>query len=490
MRNYTVLILIVFILLIEHLKIDAASSISNSIPANLAIAPLKVSSNANIELRAINQKNIALKFPGILSKEIEKHIREKRFFSKVVSISEQVLPSSASISEIAQAGRDIKADVVLESKILEFDGKIDYGFRTSLREYMVVELVLYETNTGLRLWHGRESVNLERYVPINSWSDEMVENKYIAIAEKEILPAILAVLLPKLHEDMAGYKPPATDKLVAAAAEFVADVDRVPRSLTEVKNNAYAVIIGIEAYRDLPIAEFTVRDAKIMKEYLVRVMGFPPENIVTLLNERATKGDIEGYIGTWLKNNVERNSLVFIFYAGHGAPNPITGEAFIIPFDGNPAFLEASAIPLKKLFQMLNGLQAKDVLMVMDSCFSGAGGRSVMAKGGRPIAVSIENPFLATNNIVMLSAAKGTEISSSYPEKRHGLFTYFLLKGLQGEADINGDTTISLEELYNYITPNVKNIARENNREQTPLIMPDFEMMGNRANLPLCRVSK
>jgi len=449
-----------------------------------------VSSNANIELRAIDQKNIALKFPRILTKEIEKYIREKRFFSKVVSIREQDLPSSASISEIAQAGRDIEADVVLESKILEFDGKIDYGFRTSLREYMVVELVLYETNTGLRLWHGRESVNLERYVPINSWSDEMVEDKYIVIAEKEILPGILAVLLPKMYEDMAGYKPPTTDKLVAAAADFVADVDRVPRFVTEVKNNAFAVVIGIEAYRDLPLAEYTVRDAKIMKEYLVRVMGFPPENIVTLLNERATKGDIEGYIGTWLKNNVERNSIVFVYYAGHGAPNHVTGEAFIIPFDCNPTFLEASAIPLKKLYQMLAELQAKDILVVMDSCFSGAGGRSVMAKGGRPIAVSIENPFLATKNIIVLSAAKGTEISSSYPEKRHGLFTYFLLKGLQGEADFNGDTTVSLGELYNYITPNVKKIARESNREQTPLLMPDLEMIGNRTSLPICRVSK
>ena len=78
------------------------------------------------------------------------------------------------------------------------------------------------------------------------------------------------------------------------------------------------MVVGIEAYRDLPQAEFTVRDAKITKEYLIRVIGFPEENIAALLNERATEGDIKGYIGTWLKSNVDRDSSVFIFLQGMG----------------------------------------------------------------------------------------------------------------------------------------------------------------------------
>jgi uncharacterized caspase-like protein len=160
-------------------------------------------------------------------------------------------------------------------------------------------------------------------------------------------------------------------------------------------------------------------------------------------------------------------------------------RAFLIPYDGNPAFLEASAVPLKRLYQMLAELEAKDVLLIMDSCFSGSGGRSVMAKGGRPIAISVENPMLASKNIVVLSASKGTEISSSYAEKRHGLFTYFLLKGLQGEADLTGDKTINIEKLYNYVTPQVKKVARENNREQTPTVTPDIDMLGARARQPI-----
>jgi hypothetical protein len=292
--------------------------------------------------------------------------------------------------------------------------------------------------------------------------------------------------LGKVGTDLADYKPPVVEKLsAAAAADFISDVDRVPRSAKEIKKNAFAVVIGIENYRDLPAAEFTTRDARTMKEYLVRVMGFPAENVIALLNERATRGDIEGYVGSWLKKSAGRSSQVVVYYAGHGAPNPVTGEPFLIPYDGNPAFLEASAVPLKRLYQMLAELQAKDVLLIMDSCFSGSGGRSVMAKGGRPIAISVENPMLASKNIVVLSASKGSEISSSYPEKRHGLFTYFLLKGLQGEADLTGDKTISIEKLYNYVTPQVKKVARESLREQTPTVTPDIEMLGARARQPI-----
>lgn len=320
------------------------------------------------------------------------------------------------------------------------------------------------------------------------WTEERIEERYISMAEEETLPAVLAALIPRLHEDMASYKPPAAEKVAAATAEFVVDVDRVPLVSIEIKQHAFAVVIGIETYRDLPQAEFAVRDAKIMKEYLVRVMGFPPENIVTLLNERATKGDLEGYMGTWLKNNVERDSTVFIYYAGHGAPNPVTGEAFIIPFDGSPAFPEATAIPLKRFYQILSELQAKEILVVMDSCFSGGGGRSVMAKGGRPMAISIENPVLATKNMVVMTAATGTEISSGYQEKRHGLFTYFFLRGLQGEADFNKDRIVSLEELYNYVAPQVKKRAREHNLEQTPVLLPGIELLGERATIPLARV--
>ncbi len=464
---------------------NAAEKSGPGIPAKLAVSPLKVRA-ATIQLSEQNTKSVAGAVSGIFARQMERLLGEKGKFLKVSVISEQAVPSSASAAELSQAGRELEADLVLDGSVAEFSGTIDFGFRPALNEHLEIEIVLYETATGRRLWHGKESVDVRTAAPVTSWSNDRVEKKYLSIAAEETFPKAFSALVAKIGTDLADYKPPVVEKLsAAAAADFIADVDRVPRSAKTVNKNAFAVVIGIENYRDLQAAEFTTRDAKTMKEYLIRVMGFPPENVVTLLNERATRGDIEGYVGSWLKKSAGRGSQVVVYYAGHGSPNPLTGEPYLIPYDGNPAFLEASAVPLKRLYQMLGALEAKDVLLIMDSCFSGGGGRSVMAKGGRPITLQIENPALASKNIVVLTASKGSEISSSYPEKRHGLFTYFLLKGLQGEADITGDKTISIEEIYHYIVPQVKKVAREGMREQSPTCTPDIEMLGARARQPI-----
>ncbi len=151
------------------------------------------------------------------------------------------------------------------------------------------------------------------------------------------------------------------------------DVDELPVMQVKSNKNAYAIVIGVEKYRQkLPKADFAVRDAEIVAEYLEKVFGYPQENIVTLLNDRALKSDLEKYIGRWLPNNVEKDSSVFIYYSGHGAPNPKTGDAFLVPYDGDPSFIEETGYPLKRLYAKLDMLQVKEIIVVLDSCFSAA----------------------------------------------------------------------------------------------------------------------
>lgn len=251
------------------------------------------------------------------------------------------------------------------------------------------------------------------------------------------------------------------------------DVDSPPLGKVKPRPAAYAVVIGIEQYRNhLPSAEFASQDAKVVAAYLSRVMGYREENVAVLLNERAAKADVEKYIEHWLPNRVEPGSTVFIYFSGHGAPNPKTGEAHLVPYDGDPAFMEATGYPLKRLYEHLNKLPAGEVLVVLDSCFSGAGGRSVIAKGMRPIMTEVENPILAKGKAVVLAASAGQQVSSTYDKKGHGLLTYFFLKGLQGEGDTNKDGTIELTELFHYLKPQVERVARrEFNNDQTPQLL-------------------
>lgn len=276
----------------------------------------------------------------------------------------------------------------------------------------------------------------------------------------------------------------APDLARAVDAIVVSDVDEAPTVSTVPQKHRFAVVIGIEQYRQrLPKVDYASHDAQVMRDYLVKTLGYPEENVVMLVDQNATKTDIEKYIERWLPNHVDKDSSVFVFYSGHGAPNPKTNEGYLVPYDGDPTFLEVTGYPLKRLYEQLGHLVAKENFVVLDSCFSGAGGRSVVAKGTRPVMITTESPALSSGKTVVLSASAGDQVSNTYSPKGHGLLTYFFLKGLRGEADANQDRVIDVEELFAYVKPSVEGTARrEYNSEQTPQLIGEAAVL-KRLNL-------
>jgi uncharacterized caspase-like protein len=237
------------------------------------------------------------------------------------------------------------------------------------------------------------------------------------------------------------------------------DVDDLPDA-RPANPNAVAVVIGVERYREaLPKADFAAGDARLAAEYFRRVLGVSEENIVVLTDERATKSDFEKYFEQWLPNHADKDAEVFIFFSGHGAPDPAKGDAYLVPYDGDPTYIKQTGYSVRRLYAQLGKLPAKSVTVAMDSCFSGAGGRSVLAKGARPLVTVQQGAPPA--RITVLSAATSEQISNSYQEKGRGLFTYFLLKGLKEKGDFKG--------AYEYLRPEVSRVARRvYNSDQTP----------------------
>ena len=253
------------------------------------------------------------------------------------------------------------------------------------------------------------------------------------------------------------------------------DVDELPSAIVKPNKNAYAIVIGIENYRQkLPKADFAADDAKLMSDYLTRAMGYPEENVVMLVNDHAALGDFVKYFEKWLPNNVEKGGTVLVYYSGHGAPNPKTGDAYLVPYDGDPSFIAETGYSLKRMYDALGRLPAKEIVVALDSCFSGAGGRSVIAKGMRPLVMNIQGSLSLSRNITVLSASSGDQISATYDEKGHGLFTYFLLKGIKNEDVVKPDGSIKIDDLFRYIKPRVERIARKqyNNEQMPQLIAP------------------
>ncbi len=397
--------------------------------------------------------------------------------------------------QIMAAARAQHADLLLVGEVKEFatDTPI-FLFGSQYEVDLKFQAKLFNVHTGALAWKKTEKVSVRKdgsgFKRLESL-DVIV--RYVAI------PPVTAGILPPLVEHvqteyLASLKSPAKGAIAESSEVFggaeLAKIDaELAPPLTKVapKDHAYAVVVGVEDYRDLPRVDYAKRDAEMVKKYLVKSLGYREQNIVLMLNDRVTKSDLEARFERWLPKQVGENkdSEVFVYYGGHGAPDPNTNQAFLVPYNGDPAFLETTAYPLKRLYKTLGDLPAKQVTVVIDSCFSGAGGRSVISKGARPMLVTVENPLLATQNMVILSAAAGNQISSAFPEKRHGLFTYYFLKGLQGEGDTNKDGAVEVEELYSYLKARVETDARRLNQEQTPQLLPGSDLLGERAKLHL-----
>jgi len=244
------------------------------------------------------------------------------------------------------------------------------------------------------------------------------------------------------------------------APEIVSDVDSPPSALAP-RVKGHAVIIGVSRYRQaLPRADFADRDARTMARYAHAILGYPEENVTVLVDDGATRSDFEKNLERRLANRVEADDEVFIYYSGHGAPKPATGDAYLVPFDGDPAYLDETGYSLKRLYAALAKLPAKRITVALDSCFSGAGERSVIAQGMRPLVAVASAPV--PDRVTVISAGAAEQVSGSYRPQGHGLFTYFLLKGLKE----NGP---DLRKAFDYLKPEVSRVARrEYNAEQDP----------------------
>lgn len=254
---------------------------------------------------------------------------------------------------------------------------------------------------------------------------------------------------------------PAATPAPLPTKEYHSDVDAPAFKLPENEED-FALVVGIGSYKSLPVADYADRDARAVKEYLI-ALGYPSRNVVLLEGTNATRSGIQSYVEEWLPRNATPRSRVFVYYSGHGAPDAATGEAFLLPWDGDPKFLKTTAYPTRLLYDNLARLKAKQIIVALDACFSGAGGRSVLPKGARPLVTKVEEGLNPDPRLSVLSAAAGDEITSGIDEQGHGIFTYYLLKGLM-------DGRRSAQKLLDYLKPRVQAEARRQNREQTPAL--------------------
>jgi hypothetical protein len=239
-----------------------------------------------------------------------------------------------------------------------------------------------------------------------------------------------------------------------------------------------AVIIGNRNYAGSgsPNVDFANRDAQVMKEYLTRTMGYDPANILYAEDATLSKfneffGGERDHRGRLFRFVKEKISSVFVYYVGHGAPDLETNEAYFVPVDANPRDLKSNGYRLQTFYDNLAKIPAKKMTVVLDACFSGNSEQGLLFKDISPALVKVKKEFRGPANAVLITSAAVDQVSTWYREKRHSLFTYYFLKGLQGDADANRDGRITVGEMDGYLKEQVPYMARRlTGTEQQPVV--------------------
>jgi len=231
-----------------------------------------------------------------------------------------------------------------------------------------------------------------------------------------------------------------------------------------VRGQKYAVVVGLSrqarADRMVPL-KYGTRDASAFYDYLLSPAGgsFPRENVRLLLDENATTDKLERTLSEAFLNS-HPEDMVVLFFSMQAAPDPNDERNFyLLSYDADPDRMAQTAFPLER-FEEFSAHQgrARYVVAFADICRTfGLGG----AGNGTPTNNLINQYFHrvvgAGGKRAVITASDVAELSSESERwgGGHGAFTWYLLKGLKGEADKNRDDAVTVTELFRYMAHQV-----------------------------------
>jgi len=142
---------------------------------------------------------------------------------------------------------------------------------------------------------------------------------------------------------------------------------------------------------------------------------------------------------------------------------------YLLPYDGAPELLDDTAISRERLFSDIASANPRSVTVFLDTCYSGTTRGTDMLIASRPVGLRVLEQSIPDNFTVM-TAAVGDQTAKPLEEAKQGMFSYFLMKGMEGEADTNQDDQITAGELHAYVE---QNVVQQSSGSQTPELQGD-----------------
>jgi hypothetical protein len=279
-----------------------------------------------------------------------------------------------------------------------------------------------------------------------------------------------------------GIKPKVSD------STLVSDVDDLPRTLAAFRQpKAVIISIGVGTFRDgqVPPVKYARHDAEVMAEYLRIINGVPGDRIRILLERQAGERDLEDTFEQWLGKHVDRETIVYVFFAGRALVDGGTGAISLVPYDGTLSGAKP-LYPLIRLQEVLSRLPIRRAILMFDVSTDPPAGAS-LADVPTPAWESSFN--MARKDVEMwMVGNRSLQEAHAYDEGKHGLFTYYLLRGLQGVADVDRDGTVVAGELCTYARSQTARMAHEQfANKQNALCLPATGQEGMVRIYPVAR---
>lgn len=236
----------------------------------------------------------------------------------------------------------------------------------------------------------------------------------------------------------------------------------------------WAFLIGIEDYEDEHITDlrYSVDDVRLLYEVLVDSRRGAFDYVRLLTSEdtesqkRPTRRNIFRGLRNWLSQTKPDDTVLF-YFSGHGIADK-DGQNYLIAVDTEVSLPQETAVSMKQVNAILNNreqIPAKRIIVVLDSCHSGVrrDARSLVVQG------QILSPlFEDAEGRITLASCNIDEQSFEDEDIGHGVFTYFFVEGLKGNADQSRDGLITASELNNYVYTQVTTWAKNRQLKQTP----------------------
>ncbi len=185
--------------------------------------------------------------------------------------------------------------------------------------------------------------------------------------------------------------------------------------------------------------------------------GLAHENILLLTDQGATTAAVRNGFQDFLKRRATKKDTVIILVAGHGIADG--KDAFIVTYDSDPQDLKSTGLPMAELQTLFQEqvAQVGRVLLFVDVCKAD----TIGTIKSNAVNAGVENFKNVEGDLLAMMSARRKELSFEGPEfgGGHGAFSYFLLKGLAGAADENGDGVVDGEELASYVSNNVPKVT-------------------------------